>query len=73
MTRLAGGSPTMWHPIVSDNAAAIADALAAYEERLHAFRMALVEGDGTAARQYIESAADWFDGEPERVLTRARP
>jgi cyclohexadieny/prephenate dehydrogenase len=73
MTRLAGGSPTMWHPIVRDNAAAIAEALAAYEERLHALRMALVEGDAAAARHHIESAATWFDGEPERVLTRARP
>jgi prephenate dehydrogenase len=73
MTRLAGGSPTMWHPIVSDNAAAIADALAAYEARLHDFRMALLEGDGIAARRFIENAANWFDGEPERVLTRARP
>lgn len=73
MTRLAGGAPSMWHPIVRDNAAAIADALAAYEARLHAFRMALVEGDGAAARHFIETAAVWFDGEPERVLTRARP
>jgi prephenate dehydrogenase len=73
MTRLAGGSPAMWHPIVRDNAAAIAEALAAYEERLHAFRMALLEGDAAAARRFIESAATWFDGEPERVLTRARP
>jgi prephenate dehydrogenase len=73
MTRLAGGSPAMWHPIVRDNAIAIADALAAYEERLHAFRIALVEGDAAAARQFIESAATWFDGEPERVLTRLRP
>jgi prephenate dehydrogenase len=73
MTRLAGGSPAMWHPIVRDNAIAIADALAAYEERLHTFRIALVEGDAAAARQFIESAATWFDGEPERVLTRLRP
>jgi prephenate dehydrogenase len=73
MTRLAGGSPTMWHPIVRDNAAAIADALGAYEERLRAFRVALVEGDDAAARRFIDTAADWFDGEPERVLTRARP
>jgi cyclohexadieny/prephenate dehydrogenase / 3-phosphoshikimate 1-carboxyvinyltransferase len=73
MTRLAGGSPSMWHPIVRDNAAAIAEALAAYEERLHAFRMALVDGDAAAARQFLETAAVWFDGEPERVLTRARP
>jgi prephenate dehydrogenase len=73
MTRLAGGSPTMWHPIVRDNAAAIAEALAAYEERLHAFRMALVDGDAAAARQLIESAATWFDGDPERVLTHTRP
>jgi prephenate dehydrogenase len=72
MTRLAGGSPTMWHPIVHDNAAAIADALGAYEQRLHAFRVALLEGDNAAARRFIEAAADWFDGEPERVLTRPR-
>ncbi|NUP56631.1 MAG: prephenate dehydrogenase [Gemmatimonadaceae bacterium] len=70
MTRLAGGSPTMWHPIVRDNATAIAEALAAYEERIHAVRMALVAGDAAAARGFIESAATWFDGEPERVLTR---
>jgi hypothetical protein len=57
---------------VHDNAAAIADALGAYEERLHAFRVALVEGDGAAARRFIEGAANWFDGEPERVLTRPR-
>jgi prephenate dehydrogenase len=72
MTRLAGGSPSMWHPIVHDNAVAIADALGAYEERLHAFRVALVEGDSAAARRFIETAATWFDGEPERVLTRLR-
>jgi prephenate dehydrogenase len=72
MTRLAGGAPTMWYPIVRDNAAAIADALGAYEARLHALRIALMEGDAGAARRFIESAADWFDGEPERVLTRPR-
>lgn len=73
MTRLAGGSPAMWHPIVRDNAAAIAGALGAYEEQLRALRLALVEDDTAAARRFIETAADWFDGEPERVLTRARP
>jgi prephenate dehydrogenase len=72
MTRLAGGAPTMWYPIVRDNAAAIAAALGAYEARLHALRIALMEGDAGAARRFIESAADWFDGEPERVLTRPR-
>jgi prephenate dehydrogenase len=72
MTRLAGGSPAMWGPIVDDNAAAIADALGACEERLRAFRTALEDGDRGATRHFLESAATWFDGEPERVLTRSR-
>jgi prephenate dehydrogenase len=70
MTRLAGGSPGMWNPIVRDNAAAIADALGACEARLRAFRTALEASDDDATRRFLESAADWFDGEPERPLTR---
>jgi prephenate dehydrogenase len=73
MTRLAGGSPTMWNPIVRDNAEAIAEALGACEDRLRAFREALVAGDDASTRQFLASAADWFDGEPERALTRAVP
>jgi prephenate dehydrogenase len=70
MTRLAGGSPAMWGPIVDDNAASIIDALDACEAQLRAFRDALAEKDTTATRHFLERAADWFDGEPERVLTR---
>ena len=70
MTRLAGGSPTMWSPIVDDNAVAIADALAACEARLRSFREALVQGDTAATRRFLQTAVEWFDGEPERVLTR---
>jgi prephenate dehydrogenase len=72
MTRLAGGSPTMWSPIVDDNAAAIADALGACEAHLRAFRQALMDGDTVATRSFLQDGTDWFDGEPERVLTRAR-
>jgi prephenate dehydrogenase len=72
MTRLAGGSPAMWNPIVRDNAAAIADALGACEARLRAFRTAVMERDDDETRRFLESAADWFDGEPERPLTRAK-
>jgi prephenate dehydrogenase len=72
MTRLAGGSPTMWAPIVDDNARSIVDALGACEAQLRAFREALVQGDAVATRQFLQSAAEWFDGEPERIPTRSR-
>jgi prephenate dehydrogenase len=72
MTRLAGGSATMWGPIVADNAAPIAQALEACEARLRGLREALLTGDGGETRHFLESAAEWFDGEPERVLTRRR-
>jgi prephenate dehydrogenase len=71
MTRLAGGSLAMWSPIVDDNAAAIVDALAACEARLRDFREALESGDTAATRRFLQSGVEWFDGEPERVLTRA--
>ena len=70
MTRLAGGSTSMWSPIVADNAAAIADALGACEARLRAFRESLERGDAAATHAFLSSAVEWFDGEPERVLTR---
>jgi prephenate dehydrogenase len=72
MTRLAGGSPTMWSPIVDDNATSIVDALDACEAHLRAFREALMGGDSAATREFLERASNWFDGEPERVLTRSR-
>ena len=72
MTRLAGGSPTMWGPIVADNATPIVEALEACEARLRGFREALVNGDRVETRRFLESAAEWFDGERERVLTRGR-
>jgi prephenate dehydrogenase len=70
MTRLSGGSTTMWSPIVDDNATPIVEALAACEARLRAFREALERGDSTATRGFLQAAVEWFDGEPERVLTR---
>ena len=72
MTRLAGGAPSMWSPIVDDNAQAIVEALGACETRLRAFREALVAGDRVATRHFLESGVEWFDGEPERMLTRGR-
>lgn len=72
MTRLAGGAPSMWGPIVNDNASSIATALDACQEQLRLFREALVAGDSATTRLFLESAAEWFDGEPERVLTRSR-
>lgn len=70
VTRLAGGSPAMWQPIVEDNAVAIADALEACERQLRTFREAVIAGDRTATARFLQSGVEWFDGEPERVLTR---
>ncbi|HET9013875.1 MAG TPA: prephenate dehydrogenase, partial [Gemmatimonadaceae bacterium] len=72
MTRLAGGTSSMWAPIVRDNAAAIVEALDACESQLHAIRHAILAGDAAATRRFLEDASGWFDGEPERVLTRGR-
>lgn len=70
MTRLAGGSPAMWSAIVGDNAEAIIGAVAACEARLSAFRGAVAAGDAEVIRCFLQAGTDWFDGEPERVLTR---
>jgi prephenate dehydrogenase len=69
MTRLAGGSPAMWAGIAEENAAAIHDALLAFEIRLHAMREALAHGDVAAMRQFLDSGRDWFDGDPTAKLT----
>ena len=70
VTRLAGGSSAMWLPIVEDNATAIADAMAACERQLRSFREAVLAGDRAATAAFLQAGADWFDGEPERALTR---
>jgi prephenate dehydrogenase len=69
MTRLAGGSTAMWTAILKDNAASVADAVAACEARLRAFREALVAGDAQATRALLASGTDWFDGDPRDALT----
>ena len=69
MTRIAGGSPAMWSAIVNDNADTIVEALSACEERLRAVRVALAAGDTEATRRFLQAGTEWFDGEPERVLT----
>jgi prephenate dehydrogenase len=70
MTRLAGGSTAMWSAIAADNAPAIAAAVAACEERLHALRQALQQGDAAATRRFLQAGSEWFDGEPDALLTR---
>ena len=70
MTRLVGGSPAMWHPIIEDNAAAIADAMAGFERELRTLREAVLAGDRDAIAAFLQGGVDWFDGEPARVLTR---
>lgn len=64
MTRLSGGSLSMWAPIVEGNAAEIVTALRACEARLCHLREALEQRDDVAARQHLADARHWFDGEP---------
>jgi prephenate dehydrogenase len=69
MTRLAGSSTSMWRAIAADNSPAIVAALSAFEDRLHVLREAIAGGDSVAITGILESARDWFDGEPTRPLT----
>jgi prephenate dehydrogenase len=69
MTRLAGGSPSMWAGIAEENAVAIHDALVAFEGRLRAAREALACGDNAEVRRLLDAGRDWFDGDPTAKLT----
>jgi prephenate dehydrogenase len=55
MTRIAGSPFAMWEPILRDNRAAVADALAAFEARLAAIRRS-VERDPAALGSRFERA-----------------
>jgi prephenate dehydrogenase len=68
MTRLAGSSTAMWSAIVADNAPAVAEAVAACERQLRAFREAIERGDQTSTRELLAAASDWFDGSPDATL-----
>jgi prephenate dehydrogenase len=68
LTRLAGGDPALWTGIMSDNAPAILEALAAMEEQLRLFRERLAAGED-GVRECFADGRDWFDGEPLRALT----
>jgi prephenate dehydrogenase len=72
MTRLAGSSTAMWSAILEDNAAAVAEAVSACEERLREFREALLAGDAEATRTLLARGSDWFDGDPHDALTSQR-
>jgi prephenate dehydrogenase len=72
MTRLAGGDPALWTGIMSDNAPAILEALAAMEEQLRLFRERLAAGED-GVRECFADGLDWFDGAPLRALTPKEP
>jgi prephenate dehydrogenase len=69
MTRLAGGSPSMWTGIAEENAVAINDALLAFEGRLRDVREAMACGDVATVRRFLDAGRDWFDGDPTAKLT----
>ena len=64
MTRLAGGSPSLWMSIVEDNGTSLAAAVGAMEERLRVFRESLEQHDSGATREFLANAREWFDGAP---------
>lgn len=72
MTRLAGGDPEMWTEIGTDNAAALAVALGAIEDRLRWCREAVTR-DPAALERLLAEGREWFDGDPASPLTREAP
>jgi prephenate dehydrogenase len=60
MTRLAGSCPELWTAVARENAAAIAEALAAAESELAAFREALRGGDTAALESRLAHSRAWF-------------
>jgi prephenate dehydrogenase len=64
MTRLAGGSPSLWMSIVEDNGAALATALGAVESHLKLFRESLQAHDSATTEEFLSNAREWFDGAP---------
>ncbi len=73
MTRLAGGTPSMWMSIVEDNDAALIAALEAYETQLRLLREALTHHDSRATHEFLTTGCDWFDGAPIPPLTIRDP
>jgi cyclohexadieny/prephenate dehydrogenase / 3-phosphoshikimate 1-carboxyvinyltransferase len=61
MTRIAGSSPEMWTAIAVDNAPAIDQALAAFEQEIARMRSALARTDGEDLRGCFSAARAWFD------------
>ena len=73
MTRLAGGTPSMWMSIVEDNDVALIGALEAYERQLRLLREALTNHDSGTTHDFLATGCDWFDGAPIRPLTVREP
>lgn len=64
MTRLAGGAPAMWTPIVGDNGPSLLAALDGLEAQLAEFRAVVERGDRGEIHEYFARGSDWFDGAP---------
>ena len=64
MTRLAGGAPSLWTPIVEDNEVALAGALEAIERQIRVLRESLGRRDTHATHAFFAQGQDWFDGAP---------
>ncbi len=67
MTRLAGSDPALWTGIATDNADALAEALAAMEDRLRWCREGLRRAQDASSESVellLSRGRAWFDGDP---------
>ena len=62
VTRLAGSSPGMWADIATDNADALAPALAAVENELRELRTMLDSADAAPVRAFFARGREWHGG-----------
>ena len=60
-TRLAGSAPSMWVPVVLENAGELVPALQALEAALAHFRGALERGDRIAVEAFFAAGRGWFE------------
>ena len=71
-TRVAGADAALWAGIFLDNRGPLLDALAAFETRTHAFRLALEAGDGDRLRDWWQAGQD-FRGAYDHGSAPVRP
>ncbi len=73
LTRLAGGSPDVWTPIILENAAAIESAVEGIERQLMVIRKFLHTGDRKVVRERLANAQSWAGSCPDLDIAGSSP